>query len=503
MRRIKEDRSTQFFIFFWIIVGPVLAFLWYSHQLFSGSADSARYLLSALAQSQAAIVAIVITLTLFIVQFASQTYSPRVMDLFLKKCAFWVLLLIYGISILYDTVILSMIPPISQNATLNFSFSIPSLNSSCSSEDIITGAIVLMTITFSALFLFIRYAMNSIKTKNIIEELGTGIEANSFVEKISESYRKDPSGSCPRVMQEDEDQVLPLVDITKRAIRVDDLATARDGVSKLKKKCKDILNEKEYGEKRNETLRHFSHHLVDIGKIAAHQEDESTVREVAGTLHELADVAIENGLYDKSISLVPISLHYIGNSSAERGLMDATLGITKALGGVGLSASEKYLYETVENAINSLRWIGIIAVEKNMMWETKRIIEALQNISEELVERTQERDANTLDLIENVAFIVYELVCRCEMGTESGMCLSVVISAINCLVNIGYEAEKKRLDIAQMIAELLKDTWHASVKIGLHIRKKDVGETIFSWHRETRNDEIRPILQNILNDMSD
>jgi hypothetical protein len=498
-----EDRSKQFFILFGIIVGSVLAFLWCSHQLFSGSADSARYLLSALAQSQAAIVAIVITLTLFIVQYVSQTYYPRVMDLFLKKCAFWVLLLIYGISILYDTIILSIIPPISPTATLNFSFSIPYLNSSFSSEDLITGAIVLMTITFSALFLFVGYAMENIKTKNIIEELGRGIEVNSFVEKISEGYRTDPRGGGPCVMQGDEDQILPLVDITKRAIRTDDLTTAREGVSKLRENCKKILNEKKYGEKRNETLRHFSSHLDDIGKFAAHQEDESTVREVARTLYELADVAIENGLDDKSIRRVPISLQYIGNSSAERRLMDATLGVTKALEGVGLSASEKDLYETVEIAIDSLRWIGIITVEKNMMWETKRIVDALQNIGKELVERTQKRDTKTLCLIENVAFIAYEIVYRCEMGTESGMCLSVATSAIDCLVNIGYKVEKKRLDIAQKIAKLLKDAWYAGVKSGLHIRKKDVGETIFSWHRETRNDEIRPILQNILNEMSD
>ena len=170
---------------------------------------------------------------------------------------------------------------------------------------------------------------------------------------------------------------------------------------------------------------------------------------------------------------------------------------------VGGNPHEKDLYNTVEITIDSLRWIGIITVEKNMMWETKRIIEALQNISEELVERTQERDANTLDLIENVAFIVYEIVYMCEKGAKGGMCLSVVTSAIACLVNIVYEAEKKRLDIAQKIAELLKDTWYAGIKIGLHIRKKDVCETIFSWHRETRNDEIRPILQNILNEMSD
>ncbi|MGB2727031.1 MAG: DUF2254 family protein [Halobacteriota archaeon] len=524
MHRIKGDRSKQFLILFWIIVGPVLAVLWYFHLLFSGSADSARYLLSALAQSQAAIVAIVVTLTLVVVQLTSQTYSLRVMDLFLKKRAFWILLLVYGVSIIYDVILLSMIPLISPQEALNLSFSI--LNRPFGIEDLVTGGLVLMAITFSALFWFIGTAMNNLKTKNIIGELGEGIDVKSFVEKISERYREDKSGGCP-VVHEDDDQVLPLVDITKRAIRADDLSAAQEGISELIEivcgrddeknlgqvgslEVEGILNKEGYGEKRNEILRHFSCHLEDIGKVASYQEDERTVREVAGALHKLAYKAIENGLGDKSIMRVPLSLYSIGNSSAERRLMDATVGIAKALGGVGVFAADNALYNTVEIAIDSLRWIGVIAVEKNMMWETKRIVDALRDIGEKLVERTrvQERDTKTLNLIENATFIVYELVYRSEMETKRRMWLPVITSAIDCLVNIGYKAEKKRLDIAQKIAGHLKDAWCASVKNDLPIRrelpirKKDIDETISSWQEETKNEEIKSVLQNILNEMS-
>ena len=84
----------------------------------------------------------------------------------------------------------------------------------------------------------------------------------------------------------------------------------------------------------------------------------------------------------------------------------------------------------------------------------------------------------------------------------------MITSAIDCLVNIGYKAEKKRLDIAQKIAGHLKDAWCASVKNDLPIRrelpirKKDIDETISSWQEETKNEDIKSILQNILNEMS-
>jgi uncharacterized membrane protein len=116
--------SIIFFSSFLIIEVCILMRLWMPDNLFNGSADSARYLLSAVAQSQAAIVAIVSTLTLIAVQLASQTYSPRLMDLFLKGWQFWSLLFIFGISIMYDVVFLSMIPPQSPDAVLNVTFHI-------------------------------------------------------------------------------------------------------------------------------------------------------------------------------------------------------------------------------------------------------------------------------------------------------------------------------------------------------------------------------------------
>ena len=67
--------------------------------LFHTDADSARYMLSALVQSQAAIVAIVITLTLIAVQLTASAYSPRVIDIFKKNPDMWILLGCYGVSI--------------------------------------------------------------------------------------------------------------------------------------------------------------------------------------------------------------------------------------------------------------------------------------------------------------------------------------------------------------------------------------------------------------------
>jgi len=71
--------------------------------------DSARYMLSALVQSEAAIVALVVTLSLVAVQLAASSYSARVIEVFRRTPDLWILMGIYGIAIFYGLGVLKMI----------------------------------------------------------------------------------------------------------------------------------------------------------------------------------------------------------------------------------------------------------------------------------------------------------------------------------------------------------------------------------------------------------
>ena len=74
------------------------------------NSNSSRYLLTSLIQSQAAILAIVITVTLIAVQLASSSYSPRVIKIFKNNPDFYILFLLYGLSIFFMSGILKIIP---------------------------------------------------------------------------------------------------------------------------------------------------------------------------------------------------------------------------------------------------------------------------------------------------------------------------------------------------------------------------------------------------------
>lgn len=71
--------------------------------------SNAQYLLSTLIQSEAAILAIVITLSLVAIQHASSTYSPRLIEIFRKKPDLWILLLFYALLIIYGLFVLKKI----------------------------------------------------------------------------------------------------------------------------------------------------------------------------------------------------------------------------------------------------------------------------------------------------------------------------------------------------------------------------------------------------------
>jgi hypothetical protein len=78
------------------VLGKIIFFPDYGHET-----NNRLYLLSAIAQGLAAILALVVTVSLISVQLASQTFTPRVMRMKLQDPFFWGLIISYLASILW------------------------------------------------------------------------------------------------------------------------------------------------------------------------------------------------------------------------------------------------------------------------------------------------------------------------------------------------------------------------------------------------------------------
>lgn len=423
-KSIREHLAGLFFAIFWaVIIAALLVIHRSPYNLFGGSADSACYLLSALAQSQAAIVAIVITLTLVAVQLASQTYSPRVMDLFLKNWQFWTLLFIYGISIMYDVVLLSMIPPVQPDEILEMIFILyPNTSLNISFNHLIFGGLLLMFFCFSTLFLYIPWMTGLLKPKRLIKELENEIKpknkdkkecVNDFVEKVAKKYEEYGEKYTPRLLWKDEesteesDKILPLVDVVKKAIRADDSSAAVVGIRGLKEVCCGIIgdNKVERG-----IVKHFSEHFIEISHVAFSQNGEESVIEVAESLGKIGENAIERrwcnvpkdirnkckaekrGIspeelkgyemeyFDTATENIAYALKEIGNEAIEKGWTSATQSAANAFATLYATGKEERFPNSDGVILNTCFAPFIVrSMKKDMDFAVERTIKSFKD----------------------------------------------------------------------------------------------------------------------------
>ncbi len=173
----KYFRAIHIFAFFFILLCLSFVALSYAN-LFrvQTNVDSARYLLSALVQSQAAIIAIVVSLTVIAVQLTASAYSPRVTKIFRESLGWQALFVLYGISIFYGLLVLKMIKG-ATNSSMDLS---PITYLNMPLEGHISLAYIFGIVTFMVLILYIRGIMGFLNPTNLINRLAKDITKENF-----------------------------------------------------------------------------------------------------------------------------------------------------------------------------------------------------------------------------------------------------------------------------------------------------------------------------------
>ena len=212
-----KDISTQYRILFVILASVIIILNIVNIYFNSFKIDdvSARYLLSALVQSLAAIIAIVVTLTLVAVQLTASAYSPRVIDVFKENKIMWWLLVWYGLSIFFGLSVLGMIGG-------NYSIS----NSWCIIVplEILVLIVYLMGIAaFAGLFWHIGNVIDLLRPENIIKRLAVEITED-------------------RILNSEEDPIQPIMDIIHGSVMKYDITTTRVGLTAVTDRVIKILD---------------------------------------------------------------------------------------------------------------------------------------------------------------------------------------------------------------------------------------------------------------------
>lgn len=300
------------------------------------SADSARYMLSALVQSEAAILAVVITFSLVAMQLvASSTNSTRVIEDFIKTPDFWILMGVYGFAIFYGLGVLKMIEG-----------ACPAVDSMSNLEAHVSFAYYFGIFAFAALIHYVWNTLNLLKSSTIINMLAERITKESILSVIGEEGGKTG----------DEDPVQPIVDIVSNALVWHDYATIRDGLRAIGDRANHIFKNDTFKdeEESGKIAKHIFKHLTDVGKIAAERyDDEKSTVEVIDNLYKNGKTLVGQKCIFATTHAVD-SLGMIGVIAAERKLGKAAKEAASAIGPIGEFAAD--------DAAELRRMVGVIGV---------------------------------------------------------------------------------------------------------------------------------------------
>jgi hypothetical protein len=111
MNRRIRFQECGWLIYHILLVGVFLIawFFFSRYDLFHTNLNSARYILSALIQSEATVIAIIITMSLVAVQLSASSYSSRTLEIFRKNPDFWILIVIYLLAIICSSIVLKLL----------------------------------------------------------------------------------------------------------------------------------------------------------------------------------------------------------------------------------------------------------------------------------------------------------------------------------------------------------------------------------------------------------
>lgn len=358
--------ATIYYIF--IIIGMfVIRFTFSSFGYLHTDAESARYLLSTLVQSEAAIVAIVISLSLVTIQLASSSYSIRMVDLLKKYPTFWMLILIYVSAIIYGLGVLILIKT-NSDGTSNL-------------ENYIYGAFSSGVIAFLFLIPYMKTTLDLLKPSTMIDMLAKEVTKKNILSALKDDNKYE--GYNMQSYYIDKDPILPIIDIVNSSLRHYDSVTAIEGLNAIGYHTYNIFEKDDFKDDEDEKITsHIIWHLDNVVRHARTEENDYIIIEIIkilfkngfttankkrenatisaiNELTEILDIVYKNEL--QGLPVLAASFYNIEAMAAKNGLrtvleslenpLSKLLRIEQNKGNKG----NKFVIDLVEKAIENMK----------------------------------------------------------------------------------------------------------------------------------------------------
>ena len=229
-----------------------------------------------------AIFAIVISLTLMAVQFASQQYTHRIMDIHIKSLTFWSVIVIYLGSLLYNVFMLGRLEEPVDSKYVEVSM-------------------LLTALCFVMLIPYFFITMVRLRPESVISKLMTKLDVdylNSIKGLLKEGETRIPG---------EADKMLPITEIIEKSIGSGDRGTARFGIGEIYKCYMSHLK----SENEAYMSPYFQGHLLGIGREAIIEADDDSVVQVLEIFGEVGTHTISQKM-DLSTKMVLENIDIVG-----------------------------------------------------------------------------------------------------------------------------------------------------------------------------------------------
>ena len=348
--------------------------------------DSARYLLSALVQSLAAIIAIVVTLTLVAVQLTASAYSPRVIDIFKKDWVMWLLLVWYSLSIFFGLFVLEMIGGEYRNLG----------HWGVSLEFCVFLAYSMGIAAFVGLFCHVGNVINILKPETIIKRLAIKITKDNIL-----NSKKYP----------EKDPIQPIMDIIHSSIMKYDLETVRVGLKAVTDRMIEIID----SDSQKEIITFLCNHFRRVRMLTVDKMDDEATGEVIKSLETFGKSTAKKNL-GYATQKIARSIELTGELAAKKGEgFDAStwqaVESLKLVEKVVMEKGEKFKTAAASIAL-SLSNVAIAAAENKREWPTIWAVSSLEEIG---------KDAVKHELVRVTRMIVFSLLRVGVIAVKKGL----------------------------------------------------------------------------------
>jgi len=292
--------------------------------------DSARYLLSSLVQSEAAIIAVVVSLSLVAAQLAASSYSARIMDIFRKYPSFWIIILVYIGAMIQGLRTLKLIEAQTRNT--------PTL------EGEILFSYYFGILAFLALIPYIWNLLGLLRPSAVIDT-------------ISERITREVIWSFIISKKEEEDPVQPLIDIIRRSLDNHDYENVKNGLNAIVDRAVFVFEKNNLTEHEGSFIsKYYVDHLTRFGKLAMNKQDEDSSAYLVNCMGKIGMLGANNGI-SPLVAHIINDINRIGDISVKHDLYSVSFETIYSLRNCGLEASKMKRHD---HAITTIKYIEII-----------------------------------------------------------------------------------------------------------------------------------------------